>query len=792
MITEQILATMREHNVTGQLSTVYDARNILAAYCAGVDIGGTVMARRRYYYVITLDGRWIGPTVHGTGVKSPSAVTRWVRANPDKIAPVAPEPEPTPEPEDRQPERAAEVYDPARKLSTRVASDPVDAAASIWATIRHADAAPVTADQVGALITNTPEGKVPAVIREWTRKGAHPVTLYASRFVGRDFLGLDCLLTPAGDDARGDAILSTLPVGYLDEQAAYLNDLARYAVEDQGAKEADAQEFARWVVRAELLLMGDYAHGWDAWRRALTCTMTAAEVIITCTAVNGAAVRLLCGCGQDHKGAEMFRPAAPLWDYSEGADGRHYRHVGSVDLGQVGEFLAARGYAVAGEWTSARPSDVVRRARVVPVGGEAEPESEPVEEGTAPDRESEPVAPESVECAPASAEIIDYPTLGVLLRLVCACGSVHGAHVPVASKGLRGESAPGMSYVTDWDIDAALEHAGVKATASREKWRRGILVNSHQSNDAGFATVVPVAIEPAAAEVETAEGKSFGALVVDEPEAAEPAEGEPAPEPVAAVMAAPQGAAPGPTRRPVMVGNPDESAPVVLCWEEVQAAGAAPGAGRWRVTASWRTHRLIVATHLREGRVEWFITRENIHTASLRDAPTKWRKTEQVRRPDRQPIRARGEAEELMRAHVEARRAFDAECAQRAATARREGGKAWRKRPGLPKQRPAVAVDMTGADIVAKWGEVVFEEIPEDQAPVMRGPVAPEVGPERESLAKPAAEAPDASEPEPEPEAEPAGVVAPFGMAAGEAPQPDPFELLMTELAGLADRWKTV
>lgn len=52
--------------------------------------------------------------------------------------------------------------------------------------------------------------------------------------------------------------------------------------------------------------------------------------------------------------------------------------------------------------------------------------------------------------------------------------------------------------------------------------------------------------------------------------------------------------------------------------------------------------------------------------------------------------------------------------------------------------------------------------------------------------------APAAEETEPETVAEPVEVVAPFESAVGSAAEPDPFDLLTAELAGLADRWATV
>lgn len=43
--------------------------------------------------------------------------------------------------------------------------------------------------------------------------------------------------------------------------------------------------------------------------------------------------------------------------------------------------------------------------------------------------------------APATAEVITYhQSPGVVLRLVCACGAVHGGYVAVRARGLRGQA----------------------------------------------------------------------------------------------------------------------------------------------------------------------------------------------------------------------------------------------------------------------------------------------------------------------------------------------------------------
>ncbi|MGI5451344.1 hypothetical protein ACQEVM_37425 [Streptomyces sp. CA-243310] len=58
---------------------------------------------------------------------------------------------------------------------------------------------------------------------------------------------------------------------------------------------------------------------------------------------------------------------------------------------------------------------------------------------------------------------------------------------------------------------------------------------------------------------------------------------------------------------------------------------------------------------------EWYITREHMPPADLGKNPKQWRKAEQVRHPDRRPIRSRIEAQALMIARVEERRHLESE-----------------------------------------------------------------------------------------------------------------------------------
>ncbi|MEV7889922.1 hypothetical protein ACWD3I_47045 [Streptomyces sp. NPDC002817] len=114
---------------------------------------------------------------------------------------------------------------------------------------------------------------------------------------------------------------------------------------------------------------------------------------------------------------------------------------------------------------------------------------------------------------PATAEVIAFHQMpGVVMRLVCACGAVHGGYVPVRVRGLRGEQAPDLANVTDWDIAAALDGAGLAPEDGPTVWRRGVLVTSHDDGFpvTGFATVVDVVVA------------GTGAVVTEEPHPDDP------------------------------------------------------------------------------------------------------------------------------------------------------------------------------------------------------------------------------------------------------------------------------
>jgi hypothetical protein len=217
-------------------------------------------------------------------------------------------------------------------------------------------ASPVTAEIVSASIASTPAGEVPVMLRPWIK--AIPVTLYPSRFIGRDYSGADCLLTPRGDDAAPgtEPVLSVLPMGYLTSNAAYLEDLAAYAVAE-GRTQEEGAAFARWVIASEILTFGVYDAAYEGWVRSLTCTMTAADAVLTYTRMNGVALGLGCGCGQRHRGWPWERTT--VWN----EEGCHYPSFGAVPMGRIADLIAARGYRVTGEWSR---GDTVRRVTVEP------------------------------------------------------------------------------------------------------------------------------------------------------------------------------------------------------------------------------------------------------------------------------------------------------------------------------------------------------------------------------------------------------------------------------------------
>ncbi|MFJ8314000.1 MULTISPECIES: hypothetical protein [unclassified Streptomyces] len=221
-------------------------------------------------------------------------------------------------------------------------------------------ASPVTAEVVSASLVTTPAGEVPALLRPWI-KATVPVTLYPSRFVGRDYVGADCLLTPGGDDAAPDTqpVLSVLPSNYLTSNAAYLEDLAMYAVEE-GRTQAEGMAFARWVVASGVLWSGHYDAAYSAWVQSLTCTMTARHAVLTCTRMHGTALSLQCGCAQRHTGLPW--EGATVWD----DEGGHYLSFDAVPMDRIADLIARHGYRVVGEWSAYRYRDVVRRVTVEP------------------------------------------------------------------------------------------------------------------------------------------------------------------------------------------------------------------------------------------------------------------------------------------------------------------------------------------------------------------------------------------------------------------------------------------
>ncbi|MDH6222843.1 hypothetical protein [Streptomyces pseudovenezuelae] len=233
----------------------------------------------------------------------------------------------------------------------------------------------MTAEAVSASIAATPAGEIPYLLRPWI-KATVPFELYPSRFVGRDYVGADCLLTPAGDDAAPDSqpVLSVLPSGYLTSNATYLEDLATYAVAE-GRTPEEGAAFARWVISSEIMTSGVYGTAYELWVRSLTCTMTAAYAVLTYTRMNGAALRLECGCGQRHPGRPWER--ATVWD----DEGCHYPSSSVVPLDRVADLITARGYQVAGEWSQ---GDVVRRVPLEPTDRPGAATTPPVAAADAP------------------------------------------------------------------------------------------------------------------------------------------------------------------------------------------------------------------------------------------------------------------------------------------------------------------------------------------------------------------------------------------------------------------------
>lgn len=245
-----------------------------------------------------------------------------------------------------------------RALGDLVAAEaPTARTAPVLSAYGERGASPVTAEAVSASIAATPDGEVPTLLRPWI-KAAVPLELYPSRFVGRAYVGADCLLTPKGDDTAPDAqpVLSVLPSDYLTSNAAYLEDLAAYAVAE-GRTDEEGAAFARWVISSEIMTFGMYGSAYEAWVLSLTCTMTAAFAVLTYTRMNGAALRLACGCGQRHPG--HLWESTTVWN----DEGCHYPSSSAVPLNRVADLVTSRGYQVSGEWSH---GDVVRRVPVEP------------------------------------------------------------------------------------------------------------------------------------------------------------------------------------------------------------------------------------------------------------------------------------------------------------------------------------------------------------------------------------------------------------------------------------------
>ncbi|MFD8339242.1 hypothetical protein ACFV42_42465 [Streptomyces solisilvae] len=216
------------------------------------------------------------------------------------------------------------------------------------------------------------------MLRQWVG-AAVPLTLYPSAFVGRDFVGGDCLLTPEGCDVApgADPVLTVLPPGYLASNAAFVEDLKAYAVA-QGRTEAEGAAFARWVMASEMLTLGDFQRVYAAWVQALTCTMTARHAVLTCTRANGTELGLRCGCEQHHTGSPW--DSITVWD----DEGRHYSRLDAVPMDRIADMIARRGYRVTGEWSSIRYGTVVRRVTVEPIGGPEADEDPPERPADAP------------------------------------------------------------------------------------------------------------------------------------------------------------------------------------------------------------------------------------------------------------------------------------------------------------------------------------------------------------------------------------------------------------------------
>ncbi|MEU3795975.1 hypothetical protein AB0F07_40430 [Streptomyces fructofermentans] len=362
----------------------------------------------------------------------------------------------------RKGQRAAEGI-AWRALGDLVAAEaPTARTAPVLSAYGARDASPVTAEVVSASIAAAPAGEVPVMLRPWI-KATVPFELYPSRFVGRDYVGADCLLTPKGDDAApgSQSVLSVLPSGYLTSNAAYLEDLAAYAVAE-GRTDEEGAVFARWVISSEVMTFGVYDAAYEQWVRSLTCTMTARCAVLTYSRMSGAALRLACGCGQRHPGRAW--EGATVWD----DEGCHYPSSSAVPLDRVADLITARGYQVAGEWSH---GDVVRRVAVEPtalpeadaVATVAAADAPPSDPGTAESWESDggacpgvepprspeagaiavaPQAPEPTGDAPAA--LLAVPSADEVARLprnartLAEAATAHGWDVTVASSLVQG------------------------------------------------------------------------------------------------------------------------------------------------------------------------------------------------------------------------------------------------------------------------------------------------------------------------------------------------------------------
>ncbi|MGW2028321.1 hypothetical protein, partial [Streptomyces decoyicus] len=251
---------------------------------------------------------------------------------------------------------------------------------------RAPNAGPVTAQEVADHITQTAPGMTPTMLRE-ARKCTMPVTLYPSRNVGRDYLGHDCLLTTSeADRAPGtDAVVCVYPAGYLESNTGAMEDMREYA-QTRGSSAEEAGEFARWVVRSEILCMGLYDSAYNQWLGELACRERAASAILIKSRDGGMTLRLRCECGREHWGYSTFLKP----------DGEQYvRQWSELDMAEVAARIGRRGYEIAGEWSKQSPDDVVRHAPVSPKPEEQAP--------PAADTEKVPASPTPEPSAQASA-----------------------------------------------------------------------------------------------------------------------------------------------------------------------------------------------------------------------------------------------------------------------------------------------------------------------------------------------------------------------------------------------------